>query len=138
MNTLMIALMYIAPQPFLNCDDTSARGEHFVPIARTPPAVAPAKARPVASGDVLVVPITADRAGTRDSSNNTDLLFYLDSPAQAVSDSVATRLSPWVQLRPVAATDGVTTSTAPKTEAVEKPVVRHGHRPGNGNFNACS
>jgi hypothetical protein len=137
MNILMSVLLYIAPQPILDCGHGLPAGESFVPLALTAPATGLAQARPMANRYFNTAPSAADDPGAQSLSSDADLLFYLDSHAHALSDSGAS-MDPWVQLQPVGSVEGFPVSEAPVGSAGGQPTGHHGKGRLPGGGNACS
>jgi hypothetical protein len=138
MNLLMITLLYIAPQTGLDCDYAVPSAAQYFQLALTASSSAPAIAHTTASRDRGALSVAANHSDSGGASNDPDLLFYLDSHARALSESGAPGISPWVQLHPFGAVDGVTESRLPAGDDEQSPAGHHGQVQQFGNSNACS
>lgn len=139
MNSLMIALLYFAPQPGLDCGHVLPPARHFVPLALTsrPPALN--RPRLLANRYMRTAPAAAEPSADPFKALDADLLFYFDSHVQALSDNVAGSMNPWLQLHPLGAADDIFPGSGfSEPNAAGRPAGRqeHGRVPGSGN--ACS
>ena len=138
MTILMIALLYISPQPGLDCGHDERSARQLVPLALTTPSAGTARAHLLANRHIRPTPSAADHLGAQIKLSDADLLFYLDSHAQALSDNVSGSMNPWVELHPVGAAEAVHEAGLNESNTEQQPAVyqEQGHLPGGGN--ACS
>lgn len=144
MTTLLIALLYIAPQPGiapqlgLDCGPVASRPGQFVPLGLNDSPSALARPRLAASRQFSRAPDLAEGPAAQGAAIDAELLFYLDSHVQAVSDTGPASLNPWVQLHPVGALGGAPDIEAPAVNSGERSDGNFGNGRLSGAGHACS
>lgn len=139
MKILTIALLYAVTQPGPDCGEVPFHPAIIVAAGGVHAAPALARVHTMSSRRVGPALAATHSLAGKDVSRDPDLLFYLESHVQALSDSSAGSLNPWVELHPVGAVQGVPLIGVPAADGGGQ---RAGHQGGGldaaGGSHACS
>ncbi len=138
MNILTVALLYVVSQPVPGCGAVPFQSAIFVAPGQVHAAAPLAQAHPVAGKRAGPVLAAVDARAETSVAGDADLLFYLESHAQALSDSNAGSLDPWVELHPVGAVQDVPSVTVPVPDAAGQRAGHQGNRHTPGGGRGCS